>query len=121
MHLSRYAGDAPTEGLSLLQRAAVWQNLCAWEGNAYFPGTPGTELRWDPYGGQWTLTTRTLPKTGGEWVQSIVAPLGEWATEGTPERPWFAGYILDEYCPRPVLIWSVGREPFRFEGEFEEI
>jgi hypothetical protein len=51
----------------------------------------------------------------------VVASLGEWATEGTPQRPRFVGYILDEYCPRPVLIWSVGREPFRFEGEFEEI
>ena len=121
MHLGNYFGDDPMAGLSLLQRAAVWQYLFGWADNAYFPGTPATALRWDRYGDRWTLTTRTLPKEGGHWVQSIVAPLGEWASDGTPERPWFAGYILDEYSPRPVLIWSVGREPFRFEGEFEEI
>jgi hypothetical protein len=121
MHLGNYFGDDPMAGLSLPQRAAVWRYLLGWADNAYFPGTPTTALRWDRYGKRWTLTTRTLPKDGGERVQSIVAPLGEWATEGTPERPWFAGYILDEYCPRPVLIWSVGSEPFRFEGEFEEI
>ena len=120
-HLGSYFGDDPMAGLSLLQRAAVWRYLLGWADNAYFPGTPATALRWDRYGESWTLTTRTLPKEGGPWVRSIVAPLGEWATEGTPERPWFAGYILDEYSPRPVLIWSVGRQPFRFEGEFEEI
>jgi hypothetical protein len=43
-------------------------------GNAYFPGTPATALRWNGYGERLTLTTRTLPKEGGEWVQSIVAP-----------------------------------------------
>jgi hypothetical protein len=121
MHLGNYFGDDPMEGLSLLQQAAVWRYLLGWADSAYFPGTPATALRWDRYGERWTLTTRTLPKEGGEWVQAMVAPLGEWATEGTPERPWFAGYILDEYCPRPVLIWSAGGEPFRFEGEFEEI
>lgn len=121
MHLGSYFGDDPMSGLSLLQRATVWHYLFGWADNAYFPGTPATALRWDRYADRWTLTTRTLPKESGQWVQSIVAPLGEWAIEGTPERPWFAGYILDEYSPRPVLIWSVGREPFRFEGEFEEI
>jgi hypothetical protein len=25
-----------------------------------------------------------------------------------------------ESSPRPVLIWSTGREPFRFEGEFAD-
>ena len=89
--------------------------------NAYFPGTPATALRWDPYGERWTLTTRTFPKEGGQWVQSMVAPLGELATEGTPDRPWFVGYILDEYSPRPVLVWSVGRESFQFEGQFEDM
>ena len=120
MHLGSCFGDDPMEGLSLPQRAAMWRFLCGWADNAYFPGTPATVLRWDRYGEQWTLTTRALPKEGGETVQSVVASLGEWATEGTPEQPRFAGYILDEYCPRPVLIWSAGREPFRFEGEFEE-
>jgi hypothetical protein len=89
--------------------------------NAYFPGTPATALRWDPYGERWTLTTRTFPKEGGEWVQSVIAPLGEFATEGTPDRPWFVGYILAEYSARPVLIWSVGRAVFQFEGQFEDM
>lgn len=121
MHLGNYFGDDPMAGLSLLQQAAVWQYLLGWADNAYFPGTPATALRWDGYGNRWTFTTRALPKASGQWVQSLVAPLGEWATDGTTERPWLAGYSLDEYSPRPVLIWSVGREPSRFEGEFEEI
>jgi hypothetical protein len=53
-------------------------------------------------------------------VQEIVAPLGELAIDGTPDRPMFVGYILDESSPRPVLIWSNSREPFRFEGEYAE-
>jgi hypothetical protein len=105
--------------LSPPQRAAIWQYLMGWSANAYFPGTPSTTLRWDRYGGQWTLTTRALPKDGGPSVESLIAPLGEWATEGTPDRPQFVGYILDEYNPRPALIWSVGREPFRLEGDSE--
>ena len=121
LYLGNYFGDDPMGSLSLLQRAALWQSLMRWADNAYFPGTPATALRWDRYGERWTLTTRTLPKEGGDRVRSIVAPLGEWATEGAPERPWFAGYILDEYSARPVLIWSAGRKPFRFEGEFEEM
>ena len=121
MYLGNYFGDDPMGSLSLLQRAAIWRDLMGWADNAYFPGTPATALRWDPYGERWTLTMRTLPKEGGERVRSMIAALGEWATEGTRERPWFAGYVLDEYSPRPVLIWSVGRAPFRFEGEFEEI
>jgi hypothetical protein len=62
--------------------------------NAYFPATPSTALRWDPYGGRWSA-------------------------EGSADHPWFAGYDLDEYTERPVLVWSVG-EAFDFEGEFEE-
>jgi hypothetical protein len=120
-YLGTYFGDDPMGSLSLLQRAAVWQYLMRWANNAYFPGTPATALRWDGHGERWTLTTRTLPKEGGQWVQSMIAPLGEWASEGTRERPRFVGYILDEYNPRPVLIWSVGRESFRFEGEFEDL
>jgi hypothetical protein len=54
-------------------------------------------------------------------VQSMIAPLGEWATDGTSEDPRFVGYILDEHSPRPVSMWSVGGEPFRFEGQFEEM
>ncbi|HZB75285.1 MAG TPA: hypothetical protein VE526_03595 [Solirubrobacteraceae bacterium] len=119
-YLGNYFGDDPLESLALPQRAAIWRYLMGWSDNAYFPGTPSTALRWDPYGEHWTLTTRALPKEGGQWVQSIISPLGEWATDGTAEQPWFAGYMLDEYSPRPVLVWSVGREPFRFEGRFEE-
>jgi hypothetical protein len=119
-HLGSYFGEDPTESLSLLQRAAIWRYLMGWPDNAYFPGTPGTNLRWDPYGKRWTLTTRTLPKEAAQWVQAIIAPLGEWAAEGTEERPRFVGYILDEYNPRPVLIWSVGCRPFRFEGQFDD-
>jgi hypothetical protein len=122
MHLANYAGeDADLMGpLSLLQRAAVWRYLMSWGSNAYFSGTPSTALRWDRYGERWSLTTRTLPKEWGQRVQAIVAPLGELAIDGTPERPRFVGYILDESSPRPVLIWSTGREPFRFEGEFAD-
>jgi hypothetical protein len=120
MHLGNFFGDDPMEGLSPLQEAAVWRYLVNWADNAYFPGTPFTALRWDPYRGTWSLTTRTLPKESPQWVQAMVAPLGRWSTEGTPERPRFAGYILDEYSPRPVLVWGVGGERFRFEGEFEE-
>jgi hypothetical protein len=121
-YLGNYFGEGPPPiaSLPLLHRAAMWRYLMGWAGNAYFPGTPLTALRWDRYGERWTLTTRTLPKESGEWVQSIIAPLGEWADEGSSERPRFVGYVVDEYSPRPVLIWSVGREPFRFEGRFEE-
>jgi hypothetical protein len=119
-HLSSYFGDDPMESLSLLQRAAMWQYLMPWAPNAYFPGTPATMLRWDRYGEIWTLTTRTQPKESGQYVQAMIEPLGEWAAQGTPERPRFVGYILDEYSPRPVLIWSVGGEPFRFEGQSED-
>jgi hypothetical protein len=113
-------GPPPIESLSLLQRAALWRYLMQWGGNAYFPGTPLTALRWDRYGELWTLTTRTLPKESGEWVQSIIAPLGELADEGSREQPRFVGYMLDEHSPRPVLIWSAGREPFQFEGRFAD-
>lgn len=113
-----FYGADDTSGLSPLEEAAVWREFMAWSDNAYFPGTPSTALRWDPDAEIWTLTTRTLPKTGGWPVQSFIAPLGRWASEGTPEQPWFAGYILDEYRLRPALIWSVGRSPFQFEGEF---
>jgi hypothetical protein len=121
MYLGNYFGDDPMASLSLLQRAAIWQYAMGWADNAYFPGTPATSLRWDRYSERWTLTTRTFPKESGQWAQSVIAPLGEWATEGTPQRPWFVGYILDEYSPRPVLIWSVGRELFQFEGQFEDM
>jgi hypothetical protein len=73
MHLGNYFGDDPAQSLSLLQRAASWQYLMRWSDNAYFPGTPATALRWDPYGERWTLTTRTLPKEGGHWVQAFWA------------------------------------------------
>jgi hypothetical protein len=120
-YLGNYFGDDPMASLSLLQRAAMWRYLLRWSDNAYFPGRPATVLRWDRHGERWTLTTRTLPKEGGPWVQSMIAPLGEWAAEGTQERLWFAGYILDEHSRRPVLTWRVGRESFRFEGRFEDI
>jgi hypothetical protein len=101
MYLANYAGDdADLMGpLSLLQRAAMWRYLIS---------------------ERWSLTTRTLPKEWDQRVQEIVAPLGELATDGTPDRPKFVGYILDESSPRPVLIWSASREPFRFEGEFAD-
>ena len=121
-YLANHSSDAPPPiaSLPLTHRAAMWRYLMGWADNAYFPGTPMTVLRWDQYGERWTLTTRTLPKETGEWVRAIIAPLGEWADEGSSERPRFVGYVLDEYSARPVLIWSVGREPFRFEGRFEE-
>jgi hypothetical protein len=114
-----YAVDSLTD-LAPLEEAAVWRELMAWSPNAYFPGTPSTTLRWDPYGERWSLTTRALPKADGLSVQSLIRSLGRWAVNGTPARPWFAGYILDEYSPRPVLIWSVAKAPFRFEGDFAQ-
>ena len=121
MHLGNFAmhaedDDDPMEGLALPAQCAMWQYLMGWGGNAYFPGTTSTVLQ---RGRRWTLTTRTLPKEPGSWVRSIIAPLGRWAADGTPQRPWFAGYIFDENSPRPVLIWSAGEERFRFEGDFE--
>jgi hypothetical protein len=78
-------------------------------------------MRWDAIGERWTLTMRTLPKEPGEWIKAIVAPLGQWATEGTRDRPRFVGYLIDENTPRPVLIFSTGDgSPFRFEGELTE-
>ena len=118
-HLGNFFGEDPMEGLSTLQQAAMWRYLLGWADNAYFPGTPFTALRWDPFDERWSLTTRTLPKESPDWVRSIISPLGRWSCDGTSERPWFAGYIRDEVSLRPVLIWSVGGEPFRFEGEFE--
>jgi hypothetical protein len=121
-YLGGYFEDDPAASLSLPERAALWRYLLGWSyTNAYFPATPATSLRWDPYGTRWRLTTRALPQESPQWVQSIITSLGEWATEGTPDRPWFAGYILDEYTPRPVLIWSAGGQPFRFEGHFESM
>lgn len=118
-HLGSWFGNEdPMSQLSPLQSAAMWRYLMGWPDCAYFPGTPSTVLRWDEYGELWTFTTRTLPKEPAQWVQSIIAPLGRWATEGSPEYPRFVGYILDEYNPRPVLIWSVGGTAFKFEGEF---
>jgi hypothetical protein len=38
-----------------------------------------------------------------------------------PEGHRFAGNIIDEYMPRPVLIWRAGGAPFRFEGHFNEV
>jgi hypothetical protein len=108
-------GPPPVGSLPLLQRAALWRYVMEWGSNAYFPGTPATTLRWDRYGERWKLTTRTLPKDSREWVQSIIAPLGELAEEGSQEQPRFLGYLLDEESPQPVLIWGAGREPFRFQ------
>jgi hypothetical protein len=82
---------------------------------------PSTTMRWDAISERWTLTMRTLPKEPGEWIKAIVAPLGQWSTEGTPDQPRFVGYLIDENTPRPVLIFSAGdSSPFRFEGELTE-
>jgi hypothetical protein len=116
-YLDNFYSAPPVASLPLLHRAATWRWLLSWTENAYFPGTAMTALRWD--GQRWTLTTRTLPKESGEWVQAIIEPLGEWAVEGSSERPRFVGYVLDEWRSRPVLIWSAGREPFRLEGRFD--
>jgi hypothetical protein len=118
-YLANFAHENPMDGLEVLQQAALWQWFPRFSDNAYFPGTPHTVLRWDPYGGVWTLTMRAVPKEPA-WPLEIIGPLGRYAAEGTPERPWFAGYVLDEYNPRPVLIWSVGRQPFQFEGSLED-
>jgi hypothetical protein len=117
-YLSGCFDDDPMRGLEPLHQAALWQWLARWGNNAYFPGTSHTALRWDPYGARWTLTMRVLPKEPA-WPLEIIAPLGRYALEGTRERPWFAGYILDEHSLRPVLVWSVGQEPFQFEGKLE--
>jgi hypothetical protein len=114
------AHPPPVASLPLLHRASLWRYLMQWGETAYFPGTPATVLRWDRYGAVWTLTTRALPKESADWVRAIIAPLGEWASDGSSDRPRFVGYIIDEYTPRPVLMWSVGGQPFRFEGDFEQ-
>jgi hypothetical protein len=121
-----YLGDwfepepPPVGTLPLAHQAVLWQHLTASSDNAYFAGTPSTALRWDRYGEHWTLTVRALPKDPGEWVQAIVAPLGRWATEGTGGPRRFVGYLIDEYTPEPVLIWSAGRRPLEFSGTFAE-
>lgn len=51
-------------------------------------------------------------------VQAMIAPLGELAAVGSTEEPRFVGYLMDEHSRRPVLIWSTGQQPFRFEGSF---
>ena len=75
-------------------------------------------MRWDLYSQRWKLTTRALPKMHGEWVQGIIAPLGEFVTDGSAEQPRFVGYMLDEQDPRPAMIWSAGQQPFQIEGGF---
>ena len=117
-YLADFFDDNPMQQLEPIHQAALWQWLARWGDNAYFPGTPHTALRWDPYGQRWSLTMRAVPKEPA-WPLQIIAPLGRYAVDGTPERPWFTGYILDESNPRPVLIWSVGQEPFQFEGDLE--
>ena len=66
---------------------------------------------------------RALEETGGdlEAAKRLLrekgkAQAGKRAGRATTEG--LVGYILDESSPRPVLIWSTSREPFRFEGEF---
>lgn len=109
-------GDAVVAGLPLLQRAVAWNALLAWSTNAYFPGTPTTTLRWIQSARRWTLTTRTLPKMGGETVQALIAVLGELAVDGSFSQPRFVGYIKDEDVDPPVLIYSLGKTPFQFRS-----
>jgi hypothetical protein len=121
--LGSYFGDGNDlmTGLSLARQAGLWRSLPPWAPNAYWPGMPSTTMRWDTIGERWALTIRTLPKEPGEWIKAIVAPLGQWSTDGTPDDPRFAGYLIDEHTPRPVLIFSTGDgSPFRFEGELTE-
>jgi hypothetical protein len=116
-YLGNFFDDDPMQGLSPLHEAALWRWMARWEhANAYFPGTPYTALRWT--GRRWTLTMRALPKEPA-WPLEIIAPLGRYAVQGRRERPWFAGHIADEYNDRPVLIWSLGGQPFKFEGTLE--
>jgi hypothetical protein len=119
-YLAGFYGDDPTEGLSPLHQAALWRWLMRWDDAAYFSGKPSTALLWDPYGeGRWSLTSRAVPKDP-VWLPQVIVPLGRWAADGSPDRPWFVGYVRDEYTPRPVLVWSVGEQPFRLEGELAE-
>ena len=101
------------EHLPLLHRAVVWNLLFSWGSTAYFPGTPVVLFRW--LNGQWTLTARSYPKMGGDEVERIIAPLGEFAVDGSPERPHFVGHVRDEYEEHPTLIWSDGQRPFRLD------
>lgn len=105
---------AAVRALPLLRRAVAWQALLNWPDNAYFPGTPSTALRWDEYASKWTLSTRAFPKMGPEAVQTLVAALGEFAAEGSPEQPEFVGYIKGEDPDPPVLIYSHGQAAFQF-------
>lgn len=109
------SGEDWISDLPPLHLAVAWRGLLSWSDNAYFPGTPSSALRWDRFGEQWTLTTRTLPKTGPEFVQALVAPLGHYATEGSPDQPTHVGYINDEDPGPPIQIWSTAGAPFEFE------
>jgi hypothetical protein len=113
-----FLGDVIThemmESLPPLHRAVGWKSLMFWS-DSYRPGTPSCILRWDPHVSGWTLTLRALPDMAIEEAVSLVAPLGEFAADGTPAAPWFAGYVDDEYSARPALIWSTGSTAFQFE------
>jgi hypothetical protein len=110
------SGPPPVADLPILHQAALWRYISEFGDNAYFAATPSTVLSW-AYD-RWRLTLRALPKESGEWAQAIIAPLGQWAIEGADDHRRFVGYLLDEDTPDPVLIWSAGRQPFQFTGEF---
>jgi hypothetical protein len=110
-------GLPPVNALPVPHQASLWRYLGSFADNAYFAATPSVTLRWS-HDRRWTLTFRALPKEPGDWAQAIIAPLGRWAAEGTDDRRRFVGHLLDEQTPDPVLVWSAGRQPFQFTGEF---
>lgn len=100
------------EELPLMSRAVVWRTLVNFGGNAYIPGPTYATMHWDPEDEVWSLATRTMPKSSREEVLGIVAPLGLFASDGTPWEPTEVGSVADE-DGTAISIWSVGGAPFR--------
>jgi len=67
--------------------------------------------------------TRSGTDRGPEGLYDAITELTLAFTFSTdvPERPHFAGTIIDEYTPRPVLIWRAGGAPLRFEGNLNAV
>jgi hypothetical protein len=106
-----FSDPTSIEQLPELHHATWWRWLLRSGPEAYFPGIPAARLTW--FLDAWRLEFRALAKTDAAGVAPQIARLGRHATDGDPDRPWFAGYIFDEQEGIPMLVWSVGQAPFR--------